>query len=60
MYMLTDEPEGPNAAWETLDNAFGTEEFSRENANEALKYVGIHDGYATLDRLVSEGFVSEV
>ena len=59
MYILVDEPEGHNAAWETLDNAFGTEEFSREDAASTLAQVGI-DGYSAFDKLVSGGFVSEV
>jgi len=58
MYILTDKPEGLNAAWETLDNAFGTEEFSREDALSTLSQTGISDD--TFDRLVSEGYVSEV
>ena len=58
MYILTDEPKGPNAAWETLDNAFGTEEFSREDAVSVLSQAGISDD--AFDRLVSGGYVSEV
>ena len=58
MYMLTDEPEGHNAAWEALDNAFGTEEFSREDAAITLSQAGISGN--AFDKLVSGGYVSEV
>ena len=60
MYILTDKPSGYNTAWEALDNAFGTEEFSREEAVSALSQAGIEDEYGTFDRLVSNGYVSEV
>ena len=60
MYILTDEPRGHNAAWEALDNVFGTEEFSREDAASVLTQTGISDEYSVLNRLVNAGYVSEV
>jgi len=60
MLVLTDEPRSHNAAWETLDNAFGTEEFSREQAMSVLVQAGVQDEYGNLDRLVRDGYVSEV
>jgi len=61
MYMLTDEPEGSGAlatAFRALDNAFGTEEFAREDAAITLSQAGVSGN--AFDKLVSGGYVSEV
>lgn len=60
MYMLVSEPHGEEAsrAFSALDDAFGTDEFSREDALRCLEEHGF--GQQMFNALVMSGSVSEV
>ncbi len=63
MYILADEPKGSGTltvAFEVLDGAFGTEEFSYADAIGALDNSEVPSPKDTLDRLVNGNYVSEV
>jgi len=60
MYILFDKPNSRNTAWEALDNAFGTERFSKEDAVSALVRAGVGNEYEAFARLVRDGYATEV
>ena len=59
VYILTQQPSGGESerAFGALDDAFGTESFSGEDADKVLKESGFSP--AMLDKLITGGYVSE-
>ena len=63
MYVLGSPPRTPNEAFDALDNVFGADEFSRDNAEEVFEEVlelSPSEASAEFRRLVRMNVVEEV